>query len=85
MVYLYSLGHFCKCLAPLEIQSKGKASEGFFFFLCSGVWVDGGDIYLLQFIKCIVDKHAKERTRFVWFCLFLEHLNTREEGKCVDW
>lgn len=62
---------------------KGKQVRG--FFLCSGVWVDGGDIYLLQFIKCIVDKHAKERTRFVWFCLFLEHLNTREEGKCVDW
>ena len=58
MVYLYSLGHFCKCLAPLETQPKGKASEGF-FFLCSGVWVDGGDIYLLQFIKCIIDKHAK--------------------------
>lgn len=31
MVYLYSLGHFCKCLTRLEIQSKGKAHEGFYF------------------------------------------------------
>lgn len=54
------------------------------FILCRGTPVDGGDIYLLQFIKG-VDKHDEERTRFVWFCPVFKHLNTREKGKCVDW
>lgn len=29
-VYLYSLGHFCKCLTRLEIQSKRQANECFY-------------------------------------------------------
>lgn len=47
MVYLYSLGHFCKCLTRLEIQSEGKAHEGFYFVhwnsrQCHGHFTDCG-------------------------------------------
>lgn len=36
-VYLYSLGHFCKCLTRLEIQSKRQADECFY----AGQWNSG--------------------------------------------